>query len=74
MFTYKNAPYKIFALGPKFCCAGPVVLLTLSNRCYNISPDEIYNEFVTVRDILVMLPERHSIVHTIVERHIVCLC
>ena len=19
MFTYKNAPYKIFALGPKFC-------------------------------------------------------
>ena len=23
MFTYKNAPYKIFALGPKFCWAGP---------------------------------------------------
>ena len=23
MFTYKNAPYKIFALGPKFCCASP---------------------------------------------------
>ena len=20
MFTYKKAPYKIFALGPKFCC------------------------------------------------------
>ena len=23
MFTYKKAPYKIFALGPKFCWAGP---------------------------------------------------
>ena len=23
MFTYKNAPYKIFALGLKFCWAGP---------------------------------------------------
>ena len=22
MFTYKNAPYKIFTLGPKFCWAG----------------------------------------------------
>ena len=22
MFTYKKAPYKIFALGPKFCWAG----------------------------------------------------
>ena len=23
MFTYKKAPYKIFALGPKFCWADP---------------------------------------------------
>ena len=23
MFTYKKAPYKIFALGSKFCWAGP---------------------------------------------------
>ena len=23
MFTYKNVPYKIFALDPKFCWAGP---------------------------------------------------
>ena len=23
MFTYKKASYKIFALGPKFCWAGP---------------------------------------------------
>ena len=23
MFTYKKALYKIFALGPKFCWAGP---------------------------------------------------
>ena len=23
MFTYKKAPYKIFALRPKFCWAGP---------------------------------------------------
>ena len=23
MFTYKKAPYKIFALGPKFCWTGP---------------------------------------------------
>ena len=23
MFTYKKAPYKFFALGPKFCWAGP---------------------------------------------------
>ena len=23
MFTYKKAPYKIFALDPKFCWAGP---------------------------------------------------
>ena len=23
MFTYKKAPYKIFALGPKFCWAVP---------------------------------------------------
>ena len=22
MFTYKKAPYKFFALGPKFCWAG----------------------------------------------------
>ena len=28
MFTYKKAPYKIFALGPKFCWAGPVGKLT----------------------------------------------
>ena len=26
MFTYKNAPYKIFALGPKFCWAGPIYI------------------------------------------------
>ena len=24
MFTYKKAPYKFFALDPKFCWAGPV--------------------------------------------------
>ena len=24
MFTYKKIPYKIFALGPKFCWAGPL--------------------------------------------------
>ena len=23
MFTYKKVPYKIFALGPKFCWASP---------------------------------------------------
>ena len=23
MFTYKNVPYKIFTLGPKFCWASP---------------------------------------------------
>ena len=23
MFTYKKTPYKIFALGPKFCWASP---------------------------------------------------
>ena len=29
MFTYKKASYKIFALGPKFCWAGPGCRLTL---------------------------------------------
>ena len=26
MFTFKKAPYKIFALGPKFCWAGPIYI------------------------------------------------
>ena len=28
MFTYKNVPYKILSLGPKFCWADPEDMIT----------------------------------------------
>ena len=31
MFTYKKAPYKIFALGPKFCWAALMSCLSFTN-------------------------------------------
>ena len=36
MFTYKNAPYKIFSLGPKFCWANPET--TPNNRNIIVTP------------------------------------
>ena len=39
MFTYKNAPYKIFALNPKFCWAGlhtPSYLKAGDGSCTNL--------------------------------------
>ena len=35
MFTYKKAPYQIFALGLKFCWAGPAYTNSMPNVSWN---------------------------------------
>ena len=38
MFTYKKAPYKFFALGPKFCWAGPDMILLFAITLLCLQP------------------------------------
>ena len=43
MFTYKKVLYKIFALSPKFCWAGPVQYADIPLVCDVITNSKVHN-------------------------------